>query len=409
MKIWDIAAKDLLQIGRDRKTVFFLVLMPLIFTAFLGFLIPTGGSSSSDQRLPLGTINQDSGSVLSASLLQALGASGGLRLADMSGLAAGQAQKQVQDGTLAGLLTIPAGFSSRAFSGEPLSPALVTDPGSAGSRVVQNEVSLALSRVNLMLETAMLSAGSYAKAHPFNTAADRQAYLEQAVTLAAASWATPLVTISSESGAAKNGAAGLHSAANPFNQSSPGMIVQFAIYGLLFAGGILVSERNSRSLQRLLTMPVTRAQIIAGHVLACFLVVVIQEIILIAFGQLLFKVDYLSQPVAILAMVVALAIWAASLGLLIGVISRREEHVVLWSLVAMFLLAGLGGAWFPLDTTGKAFSTIGHLMPSAWAMDGFQNIILRGQGLASVLLPVGILLVYTGLFFGLAIWRFRTE
>ena len=99
----------------------------------------------------------------------------------------------------------------------------------------------------------------------------------------------------------------------------------------------------------------------------------------------------------------------ASLGLLIGVVSKREEHVVLWSLVAMFILAGLGGAWFPLDVTGKTFSTIGHLLPSAWAMDGFQNIILRGLGFGSILLPVGVLLFYTLLFFGVAIWRFRME
>ena len=187
------------------------------------------------------------------------------------------------------------------------------------------------------------------------------------------------------------------------------MIVQFAIYGLLFAGGILVSERNSRALRRLLTTPVVRWQIIAGHVLASFLVVIAQEAILIAFGQLVFKVDYLRQPAATLAMAAAVAIWAASLGLLIGVVSKKEEHVVLWSLAAMFLLAGLGGAWFPLDVTGKTFAAIGHLLPSAWAMDGFQNIILRGQGFESILLPVGILLGYTLLFFGISIWRFRTE
>jgi len=42
-------------------------------------------------------------------------------------------------------------------------------------------------------------------------------------------------------------------------------------------------------------------------------------------------------------------------------------------------------------------------------MDGFQNIILRGLGLDSVLLPAGILLVYAVVFFGLAVWRFRFE
>lgn len=56
---------------------------------------------------------------------------------------------------------------------------------------------------------------------------------------------------------------------------------------------------------------------------------------------------------------------------------------------------------------GKAFSAIGHLMPSTWAMDGFQNIVMRGLGFSSVLIPAGLLMVYTLAFFGLALWRFK--
>jgi hypothetical protein len=42
-------------------------------------------------------------------------------------------------------------------------------------------------------------------------------------------------------------------------------------------------------------------------------------------------------------------------------------------------------------------------------MDGFQNIVVRGQELNSVLLPAGLLLAYTAAFFGLAVWRFRFD
>jgi ABC-2 type transport system permease protein len=48
-------------------------------------------------------------------------------------------------------------------------------------------------------------------------------------------------------------------------------------------------------------------------------------------------------------------------------------------------------------------------MPTAWAMDGFQNIILRGLGDASALLPAAILLGVGLLFLAVAVWRFRFE
>lgn len=64
------------------------------------------------------------------------------------------------------------------------------------------------------------------------------------------------------------------------------------------------------------------------------------------------------------------------------------------------------GAWFPLEVAGETFSAIGHLLPTAWAMDGFQNLIVRGLSFQSILMPVGILSLYTLIFFGLAVWRF---
>ena len=75
--------------------------------------------------------------------------------------------------------------------------------------------------------------------------------------------------------------------------------------------------------------------------------------------------------------------------------------------MAMFILSALGGTWFPLEAAGRAFGTVGRLTPSAWAMTGFQNILIRGQGLSAALLPAAILLAFSVGFFALAVWGFR--
>ena len=79
----------------------------------------------------------------------------------------------------------------------------------------------------------------------------------------------------------------------------------------------------------------------------------------------------------------------------------------MFSLIPMFLFAGLGGAWVPLEVTGPTFQSIGHLSPVAWGMDGFENIIARGLGFNSVLLPAAALAGYAVFFFLLAVQRFR--
>jgi ABC-2 type transport system permease protein len=110
-----------------------------------------------------------------------------------------------------------------------------------------------------------------------------------------------------------------------------------------------------------------------------------------------------------LLVAVALSLWVASLGLLIGVVAKEEQQVILFSMLAMFLFSALGGTWFPLEAAGGAFGAIGRWMPSAWAMNGFQNILIRGLEFGSTLLPSGMMLLYAGLFFGLAVWRFKFE
>ena len=89
------------------------------------------------------------------------------------------------------------------------------------------------------------------------------------------------------------------------------------------------------------------------------------------------------------------------------VVKRYQEKAVMFSLIPMFVLSGLGGAWVPLEFTGATFQAVGHISPVAWAMDGFKNIVARGLSFNSVLLPAAALLGYAVLFFGLALWRFR--
>jgi ABC-2 type transport system permease protein len=132
----------------------------------------------------------------------------------------------------------------------------------------------------------------------------------------------------------------------------------------------------------------------------------VQFLILMLFGQLL-HVDYLRVPLATLLVALVTAMCIAALGLLIGVLAKSEEQAITFSLIPMFVLSGLGGAWVPLEFTGATFQAIGHVSPVAWAMDGFKNIIARGLGFNSVLLPVAALAGYTLFFFILAAWRFQ--
>jgi ABC-type multidrug transport system permease subunit len=187
------------------------------------------------------------------------------------------------------------------------------------------------------------------------------------------------------------------------------MMLQFAIAGLLTSAQIIVTERKSRALQRLFTTSTRRIHILLGHYLAIFLVTFSQFIILLVFGQFILKVNYLRDPTDTLITAISSAACIAAMGVLIGSLAASEEQAIIFALVPMFVFAGLGGAWVPLEVTGPTFQTIGHLSPIAWAMDGFKNVSVRGFGIESVLLPSAALIGYALLFFLLAAWRFQVS
>jgi ABC-2 type transport system permease protein len=406
MRAIDLAGKDLLQIMRDWKSALFLVAMPILFTLFFGFILAPSDDGG-DARLLVGVVNYDSSGDLAAHLQAMLAASDVIRPVAVEEVGVGGIDQQVQDGTLAAAIVVPEGFSREALAGETLPLTIVADEASTAGQTAYHGTETPVARFTSVLQAARISAEAYAAREGFANERVRTAYVQEAVGLAVAGWLQPPLRVSTEqaTGAAAKG----DLIPSGFAQSSPGMMVQFAIFGLITSAMVLVVERKTGALKRLLTTPTRRATVIGGHLLAMFLVAFFQQALLVAVGYLFFGVDYLRAPAATLTMMVTLSLWAASLGLLIGALAQQEEQVVTWSLIAMFLFAALGGAWFPLEVAGDAFATIGHLMPTAWAMDGLQNIVVRGQGLGSVLMPAGILLACTAAFFGLAVWQFRFE
>jgi ABC-2 type transport system permease protein len=423
MRMLDLTLKDINQLVRDWKAATFLVVMPIVFTVFMGFMFGGLGGGESDPRLPIGVLDQD-GSAVSIHLLTLLGSSDAVRVVDTGSDNVNVLEKKVRDGDLAAVVIVPAGYGEQVLVGaDPASApgqpqglllrlSVIVDENSTGGMTAQNGVQAAVTRLMGAAEAARLSAQAFEAQEGFADEAARRQFVEEALGRAVEAWGDSPFTINVTQGQAaaaeKGGGEGI-SFPNAYAHTSPAMMVQFAVAGLIGAAGVLVQERRSRSLQRLLTTAISRAEIITGHYLTMFVMILVQLTVLVLFGQFVLGVNYLHDPLAVLLVVVATALWTASLGLLIGVLSKTEEQVTIFSLLAMFLLAGLGGAWVPLEFTSRVFQTIGHLTPAAWAMDGLHNLAARGLGLDSVLRPAGAMLAYAVGFFALAVWRFRFE
>ena len=83
--------------------------------------------------------------------------------------------------------------------------------------------------------------------------------------------------------------------------------------------------------------------------------------------------DYLRDPAALLLMMVSLSLVASTLGLLLASVMKSEQALIATTVLVSMAVAALSGAWFPLEITGPTFQTVGHLLPTAWILDGLRG------------------------------------
>lgn len=407
MRVLDLAIKDLKQIVRDWRAAVFLIVMPIAFTLLFGFAFGGFGNSEvEDPRLPVGFINNDT-SPVSLQLLEILSASKMISLITDVGDQP-ELQQMVTEGELAAAVIIPSQYGERLLASSVLPIRIVAENSDLSGSTAVGEVQAAALRMVNAVDVAKISAQVYQERLGFDSAVQRQQYFNEAIANAVAAWdSAPIQLAVAQSVTTTEEAIG--SGSNAFAQTSPGMMAQFAIAGLMGASTILVVERKSGSMRRLLTTNLTKTEILLGHYIAMFIMIFAQLLILVLFGQLLLRLNYTGFPLATVVMISSSALFAASLGLLIGALAKTEEQVIVFALIPMFLLAGLGGAWAPLEIMPEGVRQIAALTPVAWIMGGFQNIILRGLGLESVLLAAGVLVAYSLMLVVFAVWRFRFE
>ncbi len=397
--VWHIAGKELLQNRRDPLALLFTIVLPIVFTIFLGLLIPSNDDEES--RLPLALVNAD-GTTVAQELVDRLAE---VPLVELKEVSNSEIDSAVLDQEVAAGLIIPQGYGAAVEAGHPATLTFIRVETSTGAQSLQQAIESTLSESNTATLAAEAAAGQVSIVTGKPLDAD---LLELARSFADAQLADPAITLTiTEAGDSTADQAGTQ--AGGFQQSSTGALVNWVLFGLLGVCSTVVWERQHGLLRRLSAAGVRSREILGGKMLAMITLTFLQQLLLVLLGQLAFGVDYFNSPLALFVVMASLSILAAAFGLLIMSVFRSEQAVIATTVVTALLLAALGGAWFPLEVTSAGFSKVAHVLPSAWVMDAFHGITLKSWGIANILKPMGIVWMWIVALFAVAVWRFRPE
>ncbi len=99
---------------------------------------------------------------------------------------------------------------------------------------------------------------------------------------------------------------------------------------------------------------------------------------------------------------------ASSFGLLLAALGKTPGAARGTSMLAVLLLAMLGGGWVPAFVFPEWLRTVTLVLPTRWAIDGLDAVTWRGAGfVAGALSAAAVLLGYAALFLLIPRLRFR--
>ena len=188
-----------------------------------------------------------------------------------------------------------------------------------------------------------------------------------------------------------------------------GIINNITMLAIILAGAAIVREREHGTMDHLLVMPLTPFEIALSKVWANGLVIAVAcalSLHLIVRGLLAVPIAG-SIPLFMLGVVIYL-FFATAIGIFLGTIARSMPQLGLLYMLVFLPMNMLSGSNTPLESMPPWLATAMQASPSTHFVSFAQSILYRGAGFDVVWPEFVAVAAIGGLFFSLAIARFRS-
>ena len=159
------------------------------------------------------------------------------------------------------------------------------------------------------------------------------------------------------------------------------------IFGLLImiptSGRIMLRDKESRFLYRMLTMPAKPWEFIASYSLSMLVLATIQIFFFILMGWL-FGMDIIGSLWLAFAVFLLTAICSIGIGMVVASLSKSENQGESLSWLFSMPLAILSGVWFSSEFMPSYMRTFADIFPFSHAVEASRAVITRGVGMEAI-------------------------
>jgi len=414
MNALHIAFKDLQIFLKDRGNIVNLFLLPMVFIVVLSSALGGLTGTEDDSRIPLSVVNLDPDGEYAKTLLDALGEEGGV---EVELLDAAQAEAQLQAFEIERALFIPESFSAAVAAGQPATLRLVSHPDANETTTdsvwrVVNGMARGLALKNALLASFQQMDAMLAQAPDEYQVFRSERAIAQAESQFERSKTDPLITIVQKM---PDSLGEQVKEPNAVQQNVPGYTIIFVFLTAQLTAYSIYKEKKDGSFRRLLAAPISKAALLAGKMIPNFGTALVQIGVIFAVSIFVLPLMGLERltlgddPLALVLVSLAMALCSTGLGIFIAAVARTEAQIGGLAALLLWTMGAVGGCLFPAFLLGGMLDVVGKITPHYWAVQAYHDLIVRGRLVADVTQEIGVLLLFTAVFFIVGLWRFEFD
>jgi ABC-2 type transport system permease protein len=188
-----------------------------------------------------------------------------------------------------------------------------------------------------------------------------------------------------------------------------GIINSISMLAIILSGAAIVREREHGTMDHLLVMPLTPFEIAMSKVWANGLVITVAVgLSLTVVVRTILGIPIVGSIPLFMVGVVVYLFFATAIGIFLGTVARSMPQLGLLYMLVYLPMNMLSGANTPLESMPPWLATVMQASPSTHFVSFAQSILYRGAGIDVVWQQFVLVALIGGLFFWLAILRFRS-
>ena len=191
----------------------------------------------------------------------------------------------------------------------------------------------------------------------------------------------------------------------------PGLVaIILMMVSALLTSITIAREKETGTLEQLLTAPVNPAQIVIGKIIPYVFIAILDGVLVLAFARILFGLPFEGSMVLLLALGMIYVTAALSMGLLISSIVKTQQVAMMFAIVSTVLPSVLlSGFIFAIKNFPLPLEMLSHVVAARYFLVIIRGILLKAAPFDVLAVQGGYLVLLTLVMLTIAARKFSTR